>query len=384
MPGIEDNLENNAENVENVETSQEENFTAKIVEADSVENNWFETKEEEVEEVKEVVEEVKPTEQVEETKEVVTEEKPNEETTAENVQTIIDENAVLTFLKEKGINAEKLEDLKPKEVKQLTPEVEKFLEFKEKTGNSSFTDFLATQKDWSQEPKETILMENLKADNPTLNQKQLEFLYKKTYEFDADIDEDDFVMEREINIERDYQKGLKLLESRKEEFMVPRGSDESIPEDYRIAKTTLDTYAKQQEEDDKLFQENRNDYVAQTEKIFTDNFEGFKVKVGNEKVGFEELTIKPENISEAKKAQSDLNNFNNKFFDEKTGKLIDSQGFHKALYFGMNADKIAEHFYNLGKAKLAEEEDKLSKNIVTETSRSLPGGNSNITVKVVQ
>ncbi|WP_434127615.1 hypothetical protein, partial [Enterococcus faecium] len=79
-------------------------------------SNWFETEKEEVEEVEEVIEEVKPTEEVEETKEVVTEEKPNEEVAAENVQTIIDENAVLTFLKEKGINAEKLEDLKPKEV----------------------------------------------------------------------------------------------------------------------------------------------------------------------------------------------------------------------------------------------------------------------------
>jgi hypothetical protein len=378
------NIENNAENTEQVETSQENNFTAKIVESSSEESSWFEAKEDVVEEVKEVVEEVKSTEVVE-TTEVVTEEKPNEEVaTQENVQAVIDETAVLNFLKEKGITAEKLEDLKPKEVKQLTPEVEKFLEFKEKTGNSSFTDFLATQKDWSQEPKETILLENLKAENPTLNDKQIEFLYKRTYEFDEDIDEEDFIMEREINIERDYQKGLKLLESRKEEFMVPRGSDESIPEDYRIAKTTLDNYAKQQEEDDKLFQENRNDYVTQTEKIFTDNFEGFKVKVGNEKTGFEELTIKPENISEAKKAQSDLNNFNNKFFDPKNGKLIDSQGFHKALYFGMNADKIAEHFYNLGKAKLAEEEDKLSKNITTESARNIPGGNSNITVKVVQ
>lgn len=377
MKDEEENLENKDENTEQVEETQESNFTAKIVEADSVEDNWFETKKEEDEEKPE-------TEEVAETKEEIIEEEPKEEaTTQENVQTDIDETAVLNFLKEKGITAEKIEDLKPKEVKQLTPEVEKFLEFKEKTGNSSFTDFLATQKDWSQEPKETVLMENLKADNPTLNDKQLEFLYKKTYEFDADIDDDDFVMEREINIERDYQKGLKLLESRKEEFMVPRGSDESIPENYRIAKDTLDKYAKQQEEDDKLFQENRNDYVAQTEKIFTDSFEGFKVKVGNEKIGFEELTIKPENISEAKKAQSDVSNFNNKFFDPKTGKLTDPQGFHKALYFGMNADRIAEHFYNLGKAKLAEAEDKLSKNIATETSKSIPGGNSNITVKVV-
>jgi hypothetical protein len=151
MPQDEEIIGEKIENTEQVETSQENNFTAKIVESDSSESSWFDNKEEVVEEVQEVIEEVKPTEEVVETKEVVTEEKPNEEVaTQENVQAVIDETAVLNFLKEKGITAEKLEDLKPKEVKQLTPEVEKFLEFKEKTGNSSFTDFLATQKDWSQ------------------------------------------------------------------------------------------------------------------------------------------------------------------------------------------------------------------------------------------
>jgi hypothetical protein len=331
-----------------------------------------------VETVEEVVEET-PTE----TTEVVetTEEAPITEEVIENVQANIDETAVLNFLKEKGITAEKLEDLKPKEVKQLTPEVEKFLEFKEKTGNSSFTDFLATQKDWSQEPKETVLMENLKAENPTLNQKQLEFLFKKTYEFDEDLDEEDFVMERQINIERDFQKGLKVLEDRKQEFMVPRGSeDQSIPEEYRNAKATIESLKKQQEEDDKLFSESRADYLAKTEKIFTDDFEGFKFKVGED-----ELVIKPENIQETRTAQSDLNNFNNKFFDEKTGILKDEQGFHKALYFGMNADKIAEHFYNLGKAKAVEEDDKLSKNINNSNVRTIPESTpSKITVRKVE
>jgi len=123
-----------------------------------------------VEAVEQVIEEL-PAENTEVVETV--EEAPIEEAPIENVQANIDETAVLNFLKEKGITAEKLEDLKPKEVKALTPEVEKFLEFKEKTGNSSFTDFLATQKDWSQEPKETILLENLKAENPTLNDKQI-------------------------------------------------------------------------------------------------------------------------------------------------------------------------------------------------------------------
>jgi hypothetical protein len=188
-------------------------------------------------------------------------------------------------------------------------------------------------------------------------------------------------MERQINIERDFQKGLKVLEDRKQEFMVPRGSeDQSIPEEYRNAKAIIESLKKQQEEDDKLFSDNRADYVAKTEKVFTDNFEGFKFKVGED-----ELVIKPENIQETRTAQSDLNNFNNKFFDEKTGILKDEQGFHKALYFGMNADKIAEHFYNLGKAKAVEEDDKLSKNINNSNVRAIPESNpSKITVRKVE
>jgi hypothetical protein len=134
-----------------------------------------------------------------------------------------------------------------------------------------------------------------------------------------------------------------------------------------------------------LFSENRTDYIAKTEKIFTDNFEGFKIKVGNEKTGFEDLIVKPENIQETRTAQSDLNNFNNKFFDEKTGVLKDEEGFHKALYFGMNVDKVAEHFYNLGKAKAVEEDDKLSKNISNSNVRTIPEGNaSKISVRRVE
>ncbi len=367
--------------------SEEQNngITVKVSEGPAEsENSWNWNQETTEEEKNTETEEEKSTE---EEKKETTEEKTETTEEAKEVEivpAVIDENAVLNFLKEKGFTAEKLEDLKPKEVKKLTPEVEKFLEFKEKTGNSSFTDFLETQKDWSQESKQVVLMQNLKAENPTLNEKQLERLYNREYAFDEDIDDEDVVMDKEINIERDYQKGLKALEDRKQQYEVPRGSDESVPEEYRNAKSAMDNFVKQQEEDDKLFTENRNDYIAKTEQVFPDNFEGFKVKVGNEKTGFEDLIVKPENIQETRMAQSDLSNFNNKYFDEKTGVVKDAEGLHKAIYFGMNADKIAEHFYNLGKAKAVEDDDKLSKNINNSNVRTVPEGTpSKISVKRV-
>lgn len=289
----------------------------------------------------------------------------------------LDENLAFEFLKKaKGLEVESFEDLlKPKESRKLSPELEKFIEYTEKTGNSNYNDFLATQKDWTQEPKENVLKSFLKAENPTLNDKQIEFLYNRNYNYDEEYDEEDVVMERQINIEKDYQKGLSLLEKQKQEFMVVKGLEETIPEEYREAKSFYD----KQQENEKLFQENRTEYLSKVESVFNNDFKGFDVTIGNEK-----LAIKPENISEAKTHVSDLSNFNNKFFDEKTGKIKDIQGLSKAVYFAMNPDKVAEHFFNLGKAKYAENEDKLSKNITTTSRNVAPRmGSGNITVKEV-
>lgn len=289
----------------------------------------------------------------------------------------LDENLAFEFLKKaKGLDVESIDDLlKPRESRKLSPELEKFIEYTEKTGNSNYNDFLATQKDWTQEPKENVLKSFLKTENPTLNEKQIEFLYNKNYNYDEEYDEEDVVMERQINIEKDYQKGLSLLEKQKEEFMVVKGLDETIPEEYREAKSFYD----KQQENEKLFQENRNEYLSKVESVFGNDFKGFDVTIGDEK-----LAIKPENISEAKTHVSDLSNFNNKFFDEKTGKIKDINGLSKAVYFAMNPDKVAEHFFNLGKAKYAENEDKLSKNITTTSRNVAPRmGSGNITVKEV-
>lgn len=289
----------------------------------------------------------------------------------------LDENLAFEFLKKaKGLDVESIDDLlKPRESRKLSPELEKFIEYTEKTGNSNYNDFLATQKDWTQEPKENVLKSFLKTENPTLNEKQIDFLYNKNYNYDEEYDDEDVVMERQINIEKDYQKGLSLLEKQKEEFMVVKGLDETIPEEYREAKSFYD----KQQENEKLFQENRNEYLSKVESVFGNDFKGFDVTIGDEK-----LAIKPENISEAKTHVSDLSNFNNKFFDEKTGKIKDINGLSKAVYFAMNPDKVAEHFFNLGKAKYAENEDKLSKNITTTSRNVAPRmGSGNITVKEV-
>jgi len=310
--------------------------------------------------VEEVVEQVV---EVEEEKPIV--EKPIEQEVA---PLVIDENVILKELNEKyGFDAKSLDDLKPKEIAKLDPEAEKYLEYKKETNGRSYQDFLETQKDWSAEPKENILLQNLRLENPTLTDKQIERLYQKEYVTSEYADEDE-ITDKEINIERDYQKGLKLLESQKEKYKVVKGLDESIPEDFKKAKEFADSYIKQQEENKVAFEQTAKDFQAKTDQVFSSNFEGFKVKVGDE-----EFSIKPDDVQETKSTLSDLSNFDKKFFDE-SGKLKDPQGYYKALHFAMNPEKVAEHFIKIGMAKQLEIEEKESKNIVVDGVKNIQTG----------
>jgi len=290
---------------------------------------------------------------------------------------IIDEQVILKELNEKyGFDAKSLDDLKPKEIAKLDPETEKFLEYKKETGRG-YQDFLETQKDFTAEPKENVLLQYLKLENPTLNEKQIERLFKKEYEI-PEFADDDEITDKEINIERDYQKGLKLLESQKEKYMVPKGLDESVPEDFRKAKEFVDNFTKQQQENQIAYEQTAKDFQAKTDEVFSNNFEGFKVKVGED-----EFSIKPENVEETKKTLSDLSNFDKKFFDE-TGKLKDPKEYYKALHFAMNPDKVAEHFIKIGMAKQLELDDKESKNIVVKGAGNIQTGSQTKTWKVVE
>ena len=313
--------------------------------------------------VEEVVSEEKPIAPIEEVVEDVVEEEVVEEQPI--VPLDIDENVVLKFLNEKGISATTLDELKPKEVEQLDAETEAYLKYKKET-NRGYKDFLETQRDYSQEPKEAVLMQNLRLENPTLNDKQIERLYEREYAFDSEFDSEETILDKEINIERDYQKALAVLNSQKEQYMVRRSSDESVPEEYKNAKQLVDNWQQQQEENKIAQQKSRDEFLAKTDEVFTNNFEGFKVNIGGT-----EFKVLPEDIQKTKETLSDLSNFDKKFFDETTGNLKDPQGYYKALHFGMNADKMAEHFLNLGKALKAEEDERVSKNIPQPGQRNV-------------
>lgn len=95
--------------------------------------------------------------------------------------TELDEDLSIEFLaNSKGMTVEEFKNLlTPKEQKKYAPEMEKFNEFIEKTGNKNYNDFLETQKDWSVESPENVLKTYIKLSNPDLSEKEANHLYNK-------------------------------------------------------------------------------------------------------------------------------------------------------------------------------------------------------------
>ena len=68
------------------------------------------------------------------------------------------------------------------------------------------------------------------------------------------------------------------------------------------------------------------------------------------------------NPNEVASSQSNINNTIKKFLDNK-GNVKDVKGYHKAMYAAENADTIAQHFYEQGKADAIKDVAAKSKNI---------------------
>jgi len=286
-----------------------------------------------------------------------------------------DEEMAFRLLKDKkGLEVDKFEDLlTPKEQKKYAPEMEKFNEFIEKTGNKNFNDFLETQKDWRAEEKDAVLKSYMKASNPDLSEKELNYLFNKKYNVDGlDEEEDeDEIFDKGINAKTDLQKAYEFFDKRKEEFKSVGGSDEYIPIEYREAKKHFDNHQQLEKEAQEEWDFKRNDFVKKTESFFDSGFEGFKMQLGDEKTGFEEFVVKPENLSEVKQSQLDSTIFDSQFFDPKTGELIKPREYHESRYFAQNYKEMLNQAYARGRAKELEIQDKASKNIQPNNVRAV-------------
>jgi hypothetical protein len=131
----------------------------------------------------------------------------------------------------------------------------------------------------------------------------------------------------------------------------------------------FDRYNEQQS----IIADKREVFVESTNDYFTNDFEGFNFDIGEKR--FQYKVSNPRDIASK---QNDLSKFMDQYTNEQ-GEVNNLGEYHKALYAAKNVDRIAQHFYEQGKADAVKDVVAKSKNIDMtprnpEQGSPLPGG----------
>jgi len=297
----------------------------------------------------------------EEKKEEV-ENKTPEETPKTNESEDLDDNKVLDFIKKKsGKEISSFDDLFQEKViekeVELPEDVETYYKYKKETGRG-LDDFIKLNRDLDNEDPTKLLKDFYKENNPELDSEDIEFMMEK-FSYDDDIDSESDIKKAKLEMKKELAKAKDHYGKLKEQYKVPLESREPLVpqeelEDFNAYKEYKTTKSKEQEENAK-----RNEFFRdKTEELFSDKFEGFKFKLGEES----EITYKPGEASKIKEQQSSLNNFIGKFLNDD-GYLNDAEAFHRAISIASDPDKFAKFAYEQGQADMASKFEKEDKNI---------------------
>lgn len=257
-------------------------------------------------------------------------------------------------------------DLSKQEVanEKLVPEsIEKLIKFMEETGGD-LNDYVRLNTDISKLDTTDVLDEYYKQTKPHLSSEERSFLLEETFSYDEDVDSDKDIRKKKIALKEEAAKARKYLDSQKDKYYneIKAGSNLSVEQSEAIE--FYNQYKQDSTETKKVNESNKKEFLRKTEAVFNEGFEGFEFKVGEKKFRY---NVK--NKEEVKTNQSDLNNFVSKFVDSNN-QLQDASGYHKSLYAAMNADALAQHFYEQGKADAIKQSVAQSKNINTEARQT--------------
>jgi hypothetical protein len=298
-----------------------------------------------------VVEEVRGTSETEES--VQAEESVLEEITEEEVQEQADELAnevkeAIAEQQESGI--------------ELPENIQKVVDFINDTGGT-LEDYVRLNQDYSQLNETQLLREYYESTKPHLDKEDIDLLMED-FSYDEELDDEREVRKAKLAFKEEVAKAKNHLENQKSKYYEEIKAGSRLTPEQQKAVEFFNRYNKENEEVTRVAEQQKKTFLKRTDEVFSNEFKGFEYSVGDKKYRF---NVK--NASEVKNQQSDINNFVKKFLDENNN-IKDAKGYHKSLFTAMNADAIANHFYEQGKADAIKETIARSKNVNMDPRKS--------------
>ena len=283
-------------------------------------------------------------------------EEPAQETekeTLELIEQVVEEQPEKKVVQETVQETIQQKDQPEKEI-EYPEDIQKLISFMEET-NGTLEDYVNLNKDYSNSKPTDLVYEYYRKTKPHLDESDISFMVQNKFGYDEEVAEDQEIKAKQLAFKEEVYNAQKYFESSKKEYYadLKLRKQNDIPEEYEKA---FEYYKQQQSEKDDWTKQ-QEVFLEKTEKVFNDDFKGFDFQVEDKKFRF-----KIDNKQKVKEYQSDLKNFINEFVNED-GTLGDASSYHKALFAGRNADKIASHFYEQGRADAIKSQVKESKNI---------------------
>ena len=349
--------EEKVDNVTKVDLSKTEDSNITKVDLSKKPEEVNETKKETVENnaddggVVELVEDANATQEQEEIQsEAETQETPVVEEVTEEVEELVEQ------VEEAVAEAEATG-------KELPENIQKLMQFMEDTGGD-LEDYVKLNQDYSQLDNDSLLKEYYKQTKPHLNSEEIDFLMEDYFSYDEDMDDERDIKRKKLALKEQVAQAKQHLDGAKSKYYEDIKYGSKLTSEQQKAIDFFNRYNTESKEQQEVAEKQHRTFLNKTNQVFNKNFKGFEYNVGEKKFRF---NVKDSDT--VKGSQSDINNFVKKFLN-KNNEMEDAKGYHKSMFTAMNADKIASHFYEQGKADALKNSVAKSKNINMDPRQS--------------
>jgi len=240
--------------------------------------------------------------------------------------------------------------------KPLPENIQKLVDFMEETGGD-INDYVKLNQDYSKLNDNDVLYEYYKQTKPHLTNEEINFLMEDSFSYDEEEDEERDIRRKKLALKEQVANARAHLDGQKSKYYEDIKAGSKLTTEQQKAVDFFNRYNKESEATQKTVKKNTDIFVQKTNNVFNDKFKGFEYNVGDKKYRFN-----VNNAEEIKTTQSDISNFTKKFLD-KNSALTDAKGYHKSLFTAMNADAVAKHFYEQGKADAMKNSVAKAKNV---------------------
>ena len=239
---------------------------------------------------------------------------------------------------------------------ELPENIQKVVDFMSETGGS-LEDYVKLNTDYASLNEDQLLRENYEQKYKAYDREDIDFLLQDKFSYDEDLDDEREVRLKKLERKQALSEAKNHLDGLKSKYYDEVKMGSRLNPDQQKAVEFFNRYNKESEEAAKVAERQTSRFKQESAKVFNEKFEGFDYNVGDKKYRF-----KVNDAGQVKETQGDINNFIKKFLNEK-GEMKDAKGYHKSLFTAMNADQVAQHFYEQGKADAVKDSMARTKNV---------------------